>query len=150
MKGPFVRCGLLFALCALVRAQEPSIAWEAGLDEALTAAKADNKPIMIAFIMDQEPANDEVAKEHFHDADVVAHSKNFHCLVAAVGCHAQQPDQGVCPRFGTSTCACHQRVQMRAQAAYLQSSEVSAPQFIFLKPDGETVHLRHVWLLPKA
>ena len=26
---------------------------------------------------------------------------------------------------------------MRAQTAYLQSLEVSAPQFIFLKPDGD-------------
>ena len=150
MKGFFVRFGLVLALCAIVRAQEPSIAWEADFDEALKAAKADNKPIMVAFIMDAEPANDEVAKDHFHDPDVVAHSKSFHCLIASMGVHAPDSDRGVCPRFGTSTCDCHRRTQGKAQSAYLQSSEVSAPQFIFLKPDGETVLVRHVWMLPKA
>jgi HEAT repeat protein len=143
-------CGVLLALSALAAAQQPTIAWEADFDAALKAAKADGKPIMVAFIMDAEPANDEVANDHFHDKDIVAASQGFHCLVASVGLHGAKPDEGVCQRFGTSTCACHQRVQMRAQTAYLQSPEVSAPQFIFLKPDGETVLLRHVWMLPKA
>ena len=150
MESCIRRTGLLLVMAAVCRAQQPSIAWEADFDEALKAAKADGRPIMVAFIMDDETANDEVAKEHFHDKDIVDLSKNFHCLVASIGVHAASSSEGVCPKYGTATCACHQRIQTRAQTTYLQSPEVSAPQFIFLKPDGETVLLRHVWMLPKA
>jgi hypothetical protein len=150
MESCIFRTGLLLVLAAVSGAQQPSIAWEADFDEALKKAKAGSKPIMVAFIMDEESANDEVAKEHFHDPDIVELSKNFHCLVASIGFHAAGAAEGPCSKFGMATCACHQRIQTRAQAAYLQSPEVSAPQFIFLKPDGETVLLRHVWMLPKA
>jgi HEAT repeats len=141
---------LLLSLIAVGAAQQPSIAWEADFDEVLKAAKADQKPIMVAFIMDDESANDEIVKEHFHDKDIVEASRGFHCLIASIGVHAPVVNEGVCPRFGANTCASHQRINMRAQTTLLQSPEVSAPQFIFLKPDGETILLRHVWMLPAA
>lgn len=130
--------------------QTASIKWEPDFDETLKAAKAGGNPIMIAFIMDGELANDEVVKTHFQDKDIVELSSRFHCLVASVGVHAATSAEGVCPRFGAHTCASHQRISMRAQADILQSIRVSAPQFIFLSPDGQTVLLRHVWILPPA
>jgi hypothetical protein len=139
---------LFCSLAAACGGQAPSIAWEADFDAALEAAKADQKPIMVAFIMDAEPANDEIASQHFHDKDVVENSRGFHCLIASIGIHAAAPNEGTCSRFCANTCASHQRIHERAQVAYLQSPEVSAPQFIFLKPDGETILLRHVWMLP--
>jgi hypothetical protein len=138
----------MLVACATLMAQAPQIAWEPGFDEALKAAKADGKPIFVAFIMDNEPANDEVAKNHFHDPAVVAMSKEFHCLVAAIGNH--DGPGGVCARFGVIACPCHQGTQTRAQTAYLESKEVSAPQFLFIKPDGATMLLRSVWLIAPA
>ena len=104
MKRPLAGSVLILVLCGRLLAQEPSVSWEPDFDRALKAAKADGKPIMIAFIMDQETANDEVAKTHFHDKDVVAASKNFHCLIASVGVHAATSAEGVCPRFGCNPC----------------------------------------------
>jgi HEAT repeat protein len=145
MIGRLFLCGMV--LCGRLLSQDPQIAWESDFDATLKAAKADGKPIMVAFIMDQESANDEVAKVHFHEKDVVETSKSFHCLIASVGIHAKTSAEGPCPRFGCATCAVHQKIQMRAQTAYLQSTEISAPQFLFLKSDGETMLLRHVWML---
>jgi hypothetical protein len=142
---------VIVILCGRLFSQEPSIAWEPDFDLTLKAAKADNKPIMIAFIMDQEPSNDEVAKVHFHDKEIVATSKNFHCLIASVGVHSPAASaEGVCPRFGCNACATHLRNQTLAQNTYLKSNEISAPQFLFLKPDCQTMLLRHVWMLTPA
>jgi HEAT repeat protein len=102
---------------------------------------------MIAFIMDDEPACAEIVKTHFHEKNVVEASQSFHCLAASVGIHATTSAEGVCGQFGCNTCSSHQRISMRAQAVYIQSTRVSAPQFLFLRSDGETVLLRHVWEL---
>src|SRR5436190_8502022 len=147
MKRALAAAVLFLVLCATLRAQEPRIAWEGDFDLALKAAKADGKPIMVAFIMDQEPANDEVAKVHFHDKDVVAASTGFHCLIASMGIHAKTSTEGPCTRFGCASCAAHQNIHGRALTAYLQSTEISAPQFLFFKSDGEKLLLRHVWML---
>jgi HEAT repeats len=142
--------GWMLVLCGFLLPQEsrPGIAWECDFDAVLKAAKADNRPIMIAFIMDDEPSNEEVVKVHFHDKDVVANSKSFHCMIACIGVHAERSSEGACPRYGSPTCGLHQKDHQRAATAYLQSAEISAPQFLFLKPDGETMLLRHVWMLP--
>jgi hypothetical protein len=149
MTKAILRGAFAFAISAVLGAQDPQIAWEPDFDETLKAAKADGKPIFIAFIMDDEPANDQVAKTHFHDRDVVAASRNFHCLIASVGVHAATSADH-CPRFGVIPCSGHQKTQMRAQNVYLKSPEVSAPQFLFIKPDGETMLLRSVWLIGPA
>ena len=63
-----LECALLLIVAVgLAPAPDPQIAWEPDFDATLKAAKEDGKPIFIAFIMDQESANDEIAKNHFHD-----------------------------------------------------------------------------------
>ena len=57
-------------------------------DATLKAAKADGKPLFVAFIMDNEPANNEIVKDHFHHKDIVEMSKQFHCLICCTGVHA--------------------------------------------------------------
>jgi len=143
-------CLLALGLCRAALGQQQSIIWEPDYDKAFKDAKADGRPVMIAFIMDGEPANDEVARTHFKDKDVVSASLGFHCLVASVGVHAATSGEGVCQRFGCNTCVTHQRIQMRAQENFIRSTQVSAPQFIYVAPDGTTVLLRHVWLLPPS
>jgi hypothetical protein len=149
MTRSFVVAAVALVLGGLAGAQQPQIAWEPDFDETLKAAKSDGKPIFIALIMDNESANDQVAQTHFHDAEVVAESRNFHCLIASVGVHAAT-SAAPCPRFGCASCASHQKTQMRTQTIYLKSPEVSAPQFLFIKPDGETMLLRSVWLIGPA
>jgi hypothetical protein len=147
MRRGLFGCALASVMCLRVFAQAGAIAWDVDLDEALKAAKSDKRPVMLAFIMDGEPACDDIVKTHFHDKAIVTAAKEFHCVVCSVGVHAATSAEGTCPRFGCNTCASHQKNSMRAQDLYIQSTRVSAPQFIFLASDGERVLVRHVFQL---
>jgi hypothetical protein len=140
---------LVIAFGWTLLAQEPQIDWEADYDETLKAAKADGKPIFVAFIMDNESANDQVAQTHFHDKEIVEMSRKFHCLICSIGTHGATSNDK-CQRFGKITCTNHQNCEMKARTAYIQSSQASAPQFIFVKPDGQGILVRSVWLIGPA
>jgi HEAT repeat protein len=142
-------CALVLVFALGLIPGDPQIAWETDFDATLKAAKADGKPIFVAFIMDDESANDEIARNHFHDKEIVELSKSFHCLICSIGVHAKTSSE-ICPRFGAIPCSAHQNVEQRARAAYIQSSQASAPQFIFVKPDGETILVRSVWAIGPA
>jgi HEAT repeat protein len=145
-----LECALLLILAVgLEPAPDPQIAWEPDFDATLKAAKEDGKPIFIAFIMDQESANDEIAKNHFHDKEIVEQSKAFHCLICSIGTHAATA-KDPCTRFGVIPCSAHQNVEQRARTAFIQSSQASAPQFIFVKPDGASILVRSVWAIGPA
>jgi hypothetical protein len=123
-----------------------ALAFQADWEAALKKAKAENLPILVAFILKGESANEEVVKNHFRDPEIIALSRRFVCLVACLGLHGERQD-APCPAFPGITCADHERVEGRARLELIGSPTVSCPQFIFLKPDGKTVLLRHVWML---
>lgn len=149
MTRAIVLGAFLTALAWPLLSQDPQIDWEPDFEASLKAAKADGKPLFVAFIMDAESANDEIARNHFHDKEIVEASRKFHCLICSIGTHARtSADQ--CPRFGKIACANHQNCEMKARAAYIQSSQASAPQFIFVKPDGQTILVRSVWAIGPA
>lgn len=141
---------LLLALCVmtfLAVAQDPKvIQWETDFDVALTKARDTGKPIMIVFLMKGESANEDVARNHLHDATVVAASRKFVCLIGCIGLHTEHSDSP-CTTFDGTTCKQHEAVEVRARTTYMGSPVVEAPQFLFLAPDGKRVLLRHVWLL---
>ena len=55
---------------------------------------------------------------------------------------------GACPVFPGIDCEDHVKVELRARLEILATNLVSCPQFVFLAPDGRSVLLRHVWMLP--
>jgi len=133
----------------------PGIAWLPDYDAALERAGAEKRPVMIAFAMKGEPANEDVARGHFKDRRIIEMSRRFVCLLACAGSFPKvegvrhDGTKGeVCSRYGSVTSDEYNQVEMRARTDLLQSPVVSTPQFIFLMPDGQTVLLRHVWLLP--
>ena len=104
------------------------IAWRSDYAAALKEAAAAKKPLFIAFVMDGEPANEVVLAEHFHDPDIIAASGEYVCLLANMSRHPE--------------------VERQARESFMNSPRVAAPQFLFVRPDGESVILRHVWTLP--
>lgn len=128
---------LLLAVCLVgnlaigqTPAEKPGtdIAWRSDYAAALKEAAAAKKPLFIAFVMDGEPANEIVLAEHFHDPDIVAASGDYVCLLANMSRHPE--------------------VERQARETFMNSPRVAAPQFLFVRPDGESVVLRHVWTLP--
>ncbi|HLQ38018.1 MAG TPA: HEAT repeat domain-containing protein, partial [Planctomycetota bacterium] len=123
---------------------KPGIAWETSFDGALAKAKKENKPILIAFIMDGEPANDEVVQQHYTDAEVVKLSSQMVCLLGNIGSHGTD----ACAKFGGVTCEQHQDVEKKARAAYLKTDVVRAPQHVFCDKNGVEL-FRKVYLIAK-
>ncbi|MBI3819444.1 MAG: HEAT repeat domain-containing protein [Planctomycetes bacterium] len=126
--------------------EKPQIAWETGYDSALEKAKKESKPLFIAFIMDNEPANDEVAQTHYTDPEVVTLSRKMVCLIGNIGSHAAS---GPCPKFGTITCAQHQAIEKKARAAFVRQEVVRAPQQVFCNSAAHEL-FRKVYLIAKG
>ncbi len=127
--------------------QSGGIAWQGSLTEALALAAQQKKPVLIAFNMDRERANDRMARDHYKDASVVAISKKFVCVMASKFRHAEEID-GVCPRFGTTTCTGHIKCEIDARKRYLKTVNVDSPQHLILKSDG-TLFRKKVWFMSK-
>lgn len=126
------------------------IAWEPDYDKALAKAKELDRPVMVFFTMNGEPANETIHKNHLRRSEIIRASRKFICLVACRGPHgateAAKEDGACCSRFGKITCRDHLRVEERARLELMDDPNVKCPQFVFLRPDGTEV-MRHVWSL---
>ncbi len=121
------------------------IAWRGDLDGALEKAKAERLPLMIAFNMDGEIANDLMVGEVYRDPKVVGRSRKFLCLAASKDDHdsAKEGDRAVCSRFGSLTCEEHKQVERDARRLFLGGrTMVNAPQHVFVAPSGQLLSRR--------
>ena len=119
----------LTILVGLTSGQGSQIPWKTSLTEALKVAAAEKKPILIAFNMDRERANDRMAEDHYRDAAVVAAASKYVCLIASKFRHAEALDD-TCPRFGSVTCTDHIKCEMEARKTYLKTVNVDSPQHL--------------------
>ncbi|HEX5050801.1 MAG TPA: HEAT repeat domain-containing protein [Planctomycetota bacterium] len=122
------------------------IVWERDFDAALERAKTEKKPLFIAFLMDDEPANDQTIKEHYTDPEIVDLTRRFVCLACCMGEHRIGEDG--CTKFPGITCAQHNEIEKKARARWLVGDLVCTPQHVFCDSNGEVV-LRRVYLIPK-
>jgi hypothetical protein len=121
------------------------IRWERDFDQALARAQAEKKPLFVAFLMDDEPANDQTIKEHYTDAQIVELTGRFVCLVCCIGEH---PGDDGCKKFPGVTCAQHQAIEKKARTRWLVGDTVCAPQHVFCDSKGDVV-LRRIYLISK-
>jgi len=122
------------------------ISWETDFDAALERAATDKKPLFVAFLMDDEPANDQTIKEHYTDAEIIDLTHRFVCLVCCIGEHKNE--EGGCSKFPGITCAQHQAIEKKARARWMVGDDVCCPQHVFCNSKGEVV-MRRVYLIPK-
>ena len=126
----------------------PQIAWMTSWAEAQKEAKAQNRPIMIHYNMDDEPACADMARSHLRSKEIVELSKRFVCVVGSLGEHSQEDlfkaegGKEVCHRFGSVTCDDHRRCEIDSRLDILESSLVTAPQYVFLTPDRKILSRR--------
>ncbi len=124
----------------------PKIAWETDFDRAMQRAKEEHKPVFVAFLMDDEPANDETIAKHYTDKRIVELSGKFVCLACCIGQHEEK--DGSCTKFPGTTCAQHQAIEKKARARWLTGEDVCTPQHVFCDTAGNVV-ARKVYLIPK-
>jgi HEAT repeat protein len=144
--------GCLFVPWAALAAQDPpakpaSIYWATDFDAALQRAQQEKKPIFVAFLMDDEPANDETIQKHYTDPAIVELTRKFVCLACCIGKHEADAD-GDCTKFPGITCAEHQAIEKKARARWLLGDEVCTPQHVFCDPQGNVL-LRKVYYVPQ-
>lgn len=121
----------VLAGCALgPLAAQSGIRWTPSFDEALAAAKAQNKVVMLAFNMAGERANDELVEDHYQDptlARLSANTLNVFCSTATEA------------RVRGVTVAQQQAAEQQARLQVQKigpGEDVIAPQHVFLGPDG--------------
>ncbi|MFY9346033.1 MAG: HEAT repeat domain-containing protein [Planctomycetota bacterium] len=124
----------------------PVIAWEQDFDAAMQRAATEKKPVFVAFLMDNEPANDETIKDHYRDPQIQKLLARFVCLVGCIGEH--QGTETGCGKFPGLLCQHHQAVEKKARARWLDSEIVSTPQHVFCDPSGQPLR-RKVFLISK-
>ena len=118
----------VLACAAPVLAQ--GIQWTPSFDEALAAAKAGNRVLMLAFNLAGERASDEMVADHCKDpllARLSQQTVNVFCSIAAE------------PRVAGVTPAQQQAAEQAARLQVLKigpGEDVIAPQHVFVGPDG--------------
>lgn len=138
MKSAFT-CALPLLLLPLGGPSTPpdgGIAWKATYQEAFQEAKERDTIVFLAVNMDGERANDDAAKKLYKDKVVLPLATDAVSMIASKFEHATD---GPCPRFGTVTCAEHQKIDIQARAQVLKpdaGGEVIAPHHVFLDKHG--------------
>lgn len=125
----------------------PGIAWEHDFDAAMQKAVTEKKPVFVAFLMDDEPANDETIKDHYKDPQIQKLLAKFVCLCGCIGDHPST--EAGCAKFPGLSCQHHQAIEKKARARWLDSDLVTTPQHVFCDPEGKPLR-RKVYLISKA
>jgi hypothetical protein len=113
-----------------------SVLWQRDLAAAQKMALAQNQVIFIAINMDNEAANDRMAKSVYRDKSIIKLSKRTLNVVASRFEHGS----GACKRFDGINCVDHIQIDKQVRIGVMKASpdtNIIAPQHIFLAPGGE-------------
>ncbi len=160
MRSFILGCVASFCLLSMALAQVETedsykgINWQPHFEKALKQAKKENRPIMVAFILRGETANESICGQHFLDKKIIALSRKFVCLLAYAE-YVSGDNKGNTETSEAYVQSFSHRISRKqlktleyaARSEYMESGQVSAPQFLFVHPNGETILLRHIWLL---
>ncbi len=140
----------LLAVLPLQITDAPQIDWQRNLDDALAIAEAQGRRILIAVNADGESASERIVRERYRDADFVAHTRSFVCVVGSVFRHTPRDFDAEgrripCPRLGAVTCGEHIALEPRAHERFLAGAEILldgerveriSPRHALVAPDG--------------
>jgi len=112
------------------------VTWQKDLQTAQDLAKDQNKVVFIALNMDEERANDRMAKQVYTDKKIIKLAEQ---TVNVVGSRFEH-GKSSCKRFSGIACEDHQSIDKAVRLRVLDlpaDANVVAPQHIFLGPDGK-------------
>ena len=127
-------------------AAAPTIRWEQDYESAMARAAKEKRPLFVAFLMDNEPGNDAMLKDHYKNANIIKLLDQFVCLVGCLGEHKAADGGAGCGKFPGLQCAHHQAMEKAARAKWLDSDLVTTPQHVFCDPTGH-VQRRKIYLI---
>jgi len=134
-------------LAAVAWGGEERVRWVGPLDRALEQAREKRLPVLVAINTDRDGegpgpdggGNTRMVYVHYRDAEVVALSRHFVCVIASPNVHEEVAEPGkVCSRFGDVPCAAHVASEAGARAAWFAGvAKIVAPQHLFLDSSGK-------------
>ena len=95
---------ILASMTNPLRAQAPGPVWTPDFDQALEAAKAQTKPILICMHKMEEVACDRMINEVYTDPEVQTAMKDFIAIPTSLDRHDGANPGGACSRFPGITC----------------------------------------------
>jgi hypothetical protein len=113
-----------------------SISWQTDLTVAQKLAQEQNKIVFVAINMDNEAANDRMAKSMYTDKSIVKLSERTVNVIASRFEHGK----GACKRFSGIACADHIQMDTQVRSGVIKATpdtNIVAPQHIFLSSSGE-------------
>ena len=123
--------------CLLLAAPADGVVWEEDFLEAFEKAAELDRPVLICINMDNEWANDTLAKKLYHNPEFVELSQSFVCLAASIFDHPSADDPKMCARFPGITCGQHKLIESQTRQTFIKGREVVAPQHIVASKDRE-------------
>jgi hypothetical protein len=130
---------------AAQKAPKKTLLWVRDYDAAFAEAKERNVPVMVAFIQDGEPQNEQMPAEVYPNSKVMEASRLLINLIASRGTAAEHGEavvteggekRTVCAKFGIVSCLEHQKIERRAFLEFTQG-EIDTPAHVFASPDGK-------------
>lgn len=122
------------------------VAWWAGTwDDAVEDARRRNVPLIVAFVMDNEEANDRVVAGLYKDDAFIKATERAVAILACPNTHKpiEQKINGknmrVCSKFGHATCEAHKQMEMEVRLTFWPDGRVATPTHIIVLPDDTKV-----------
>ena len=114
-------------------------AWTQSLEKAKERAKQENKVILIAVNIDNEPGNERMLSVYAQPSIAALTSETIN-VIASVFDH--KSEDSPCKRFGTIRCGDHRTVEAEVRDKYLEKDKkghVISPQHVLLGPTGDII-----------
>jgi HEAT repeat protein len=134
--------------CARKKATDvPGIAWERSVDEAFSRAAAEGRPVFLAMAMDDEPANDGIARLHFKNPEIIHLTRYTVPLLSTAFDHTPEGDPGgLDERYGAQPSSVFQEIEVWARNLIGGGQVVNVPKHLFFDPGRRILSQRTLWL----
>lgn len=124
--------------------------WQRCFDDALTVARAENRPILVCVNMDGEIASEHFAGVRYRDPETAALMNKYVCVIASVYRHTPRDyDEGgnrvPCPRFGTVTCGEHIESERELYEKYFDGKRISPRHIVLDLEEKEQLDVYFSW-----
>lgn len=129
-------------------APKPSVAWQRSLDDALAEQQRTGLPLLVVVNMDGEVFNDRFRMQTYRDAEFVASTAGYVCIVASPDRHTEVDYDALgnrveCPRFPGCTCNEHVNNGPGLFKRYYEGN-TNAPRHTGVSPDGKVLFDRYL------
>lgn len=123
------------------------IGWEGSVSVAFSRAERERRPVFLAMAMDDEPANDGIARLHFKNREIIELTRYTCPLLSTAFDHTPEGDPtGFDTRYGAQPSSAFQAVEVWARDLIGGGDVVNVPRHLFFDPYRRRMTDRTLWM----